>query len=291
MEENRKLKQRIEALENSKDEEDLKFSTPNDEAKEAARPPVEGPRNPKEAERPPLRPGGPLDPKEAERPPLRSSMSTDAKEAERPPVRPEAQKGSKEADRPPEKESSNQDDQKTMISVMLKLMEGMQETHKRIMDGRDDQKESDSEYVRSAQPLPPLAEWNAMSGPIDLGDWLALIEPMMSDLTSTSSEWWQTLMTEAYDWYQRHLQLQPLDRINHNPAPSADLARPKWSRLEKRASTMLLMAVPEGQREDLISSKRLTSLPIVGHLPTGWPGRERADPQVLGATNRNFEPP
>ena len=266
LEENRKLKQRIEALENSKDEEDLKFSTPNDEVQEAERPPVEGPRNPKEAERPPLRPGGPLDPKEAERPPLRSSMSTDAKEAERPPVRPEAQKGSKEADRPPEKESSNQDDQKTMISVMLKLMEGMQETHKRIMDGRDDQKESDSEYVRSAQPLPPLAEWNAMSGPIDLGDWLALIEPMMSDLTSTSSEWWQTLMTEAYDWYQRHLQLQPLDRINHNPTPSAELARPKWSRLEKRASTMLLMAVPEGQREDLISSKRLTALGIVCQL-------------------------
>ena len=33
-----------------------------------------------------------------------------------------------------------------------------------------------------------------MTRPIDLGDWLALIEPMMSDLTNTSGEWWQKLM-------------------------------------------------------------------------------------------------
>ena len=134
------------------------------------------------------------------------------------------------------------------------------------MDGKDDSREGESEYVRNAQPLPQLPEWNALTGPIDLGDWLALIEPMMSDLTGTSGEWWQTLMSEAYGWYQRHLQLQPLDRISHTPMPSSDLAKQKWSRLERRASTLLLMAVPEGQREDLISSKRLSALGIVCQL-------------------------
>ena len=113
--------------------------------------------------------------------------------------------------------------------------------------------------------MPPLSEWNAITGPIDLGDWLALIEPM-SDLTSTSGEWWQTLVAEACGSYQRHLQLQPLDRISHTRTPSPDLARSKWSQLEKRASTLLLMAVPEGQREDLISSKRLTALGIICQL-------------------------
>ena len=73
-------------------------------------------------------------------------------------------------------------------------------------------------------------------------------------------------MSEAYGWYQRHLQLQPLDRISHTPMPSSDLAKQKWSRLERRASTLLLMAVPEGQREDLISSKRLSALGIVCQL-------------------------
>ena len=79
-----------------------------------------------------------------------------------------------------------------------------------------------------------------MTGPIDLGDWLALIEPMMSDLTGTSGEWWQLLMSEAYGWYQRHLQLPPLDRISHTPTPSPELARSKWSRLEKKSINIAL---------------------------------------------------
>ena len=66
------------------------------------------------------------------------------------------------------------------------------------MEGRDDQREHDSEFVRSARPWPPLSEWYAMTGPIDLGDWWALKEPMVSDLTSASGEWWQKLVPTAF---------------------------------------------------------------------------------------------
>ncbi|CAL1129313.1 unnamed protein product [Cladocopium goreaui] len=69
-------------------------------------------------------------------------------------------------------------------------------------------------------------EAETTKGPIDLNDWMALIEPMMSDLSNSSSQWW----------------------------------------LERRASTLLLMAVPEPQREELISSKRLTALSIICQL-------------------------
>ena len=293
MEENRKLRERVELLENSNLEEP-KFSTPNGEDKEAETPNQEAARPPrssakpqdlkeaetphKEAARPPRSSAKPpvlteaeTPQKEADRPPRSFAKPPEEKEAVRPPkVEPdssekdngEVQKDSKV----PEASTSSSEEQKTMMTIMLKLMEGMQETHKRLMDGRDETREQESEFVRSAQPLPQLPEWSAMTGPIDLGDWLALIEPMMSDLTGTSGEWWQLLMSEAYGWYQRHLQLPPLDRISHTPTPSPELARSKWSRLEKRASTLLLMAVPEGQREDLISSKRLTALGIICHL-------------------------
>jgi len=296
------LRARIELFENSNGEEDPKFSTPTGEVKEAetpkeaVRPPREGlgsnrssleTETPKEAVRPPKGSLKPQDSNEAET--TKEAVCIEScknckdaettKEAARPPKsavqdpkeRLEAE-GCKEAERPPESTSSTSDDQKAMMAIMLKLMEGMQGTHKRLMDGRNDMRERESEYVRSAtQALPPLAEWNAMTGPIDVGDWLALIEPMMSDLASTSSEWWQTLMSEAYAWYQRHLQLwfnyiqlQHLDKISHTPTPSSDLARAKWNRLEKR--TLLHMAVPASQGEDLISSKRLTALGIVCQL-------------------------
>ena len=133
-----------------------------------------------------------------------------------------------------------------------------------MLDGRDD--EGTSEAVRHAPALPALAEWSSTSGPIDFNDWMALIEPMMSYLSNSSSQWWQLLVQEAHQWYERHMQLPPLERVAHLPKPTSDLAKQKWARLERGASTLLLMAVPEPQREEFISSKRLRALSIICQL-------------------------
>ena len=169
----------------------------------------------------------------------------------------------------------------TAFQVMLKLMEGMQQMQRQFLEGKEEEKGGSGEYVRSSQQLPSLAEWTPSTGPIDLNDWLALIEPMMCDLTSTSGDWWKTLMEEASQWYQRHMKLAPLDRISHDPVPSERLNQPRWSRLERRASTLLLMALPEGQREDLISSKRLTALRIVCHLLVTYQPGGLAEKEVI----------
>ena len=171
------------------------------------------------------------------------------------------------------------EDEKTAFKVMLKLMEGMQAMQKQWLE----EKESfgGAEVVRGTPQLPPLADWSATTGPIDLNDWLALIEPMMADLTNTSGDWWRQLMAEASDWYLKHLQLQPLDRINHEPKPSEELSKAKWSRLERRASTMLLMALPEGQREELISSKRLTAMKIICQLLTAYQPGGLAEKELI----------
>ena len=88
----------------------------------------------------------------------------------------------------------------------------------------------------------------------------------MADLTSTSGEWWNQLISERQEWYADHLQQQPLDRAAHDPSPSKELTVGKWVRLERRASTLLLMAIPGEQREELISAKRLTAMKIICHL-------------------------
>ena len=149
------------------------------------------------------------------------------------------------------------------IQILMKMMEGMTNLQKQIME-KD--KDKDTETVRSQVELPPLPPWSSTTGPVDLSDWLVLIEPIMSDLTATSGEWWCGLMTECQSWYSKHIQLQPLDRVAHEPSPSSTLTTSKWLRLERRASTLLLMAVPPDQREELISAKRLTAMKIICHL-------------------------
>ena len=54
--------------------------------------------------------------------------------------------------------------------------------------------------------LPRLGEPTAESGPIDLGDWMIIIEPLLADLSDSSAEWWQLMVTEAKEWYARYLQ-------------------------------------------------------------------------------------
>ena len=155
----------------------------------------------------------------------------------------------------------------TQIQIMVKLMEGMQALQNRILDGKDEDKTKDAEIVQShVHPLPELCEWDPSTGPIDLGDWLSLIEPIMSDLSKTSAEWWSTLMSEASQWYEKHQQLPPLSRLSHDPSPSAVLSNPKWSRLEKRSATMLLRALPQQARDEMVSSKRLSAFGIVCQL-------------------------
>ena len=149
------------------------------------------------------------------------------------------------------------------IQILMKMMEGMTNLQKQIME-KD--KDKDTETVRSQVELPPLPPWSSTTGPVDLSDWLVLIEPIMSDLTATSGEWWCGLMAECQSWYSKHIQLQPLDRVAHEPSPSSTLTTSKWLRLERRASTLLLMAVPPDQREELISAKRLTAMKIICHL-------------------------
>ena len=91
---------------------------------------------------------------------------------------------------PPRAASSDESSEKTAFQVMVKLMEGMQEIHKSMLKKGSEGEKGDFEAVRSGQvELPSLPEWSAVNGPIDLSDWLVLIEPIMSDLSNTSGEW------------------------------------------------------------------------------------------------------
>lgn len=79
--------------------------------------------------------------------------------------------------------------------------------------------------------------------------WLAMTEPLLADMSSSSARWWRIVRKEAGEWYSDQLQLPPIEA-----SPSEELKQVKWARLERRVSSMLLMAVPQTVREELYTT-------------------------------------
>ena len=153
---------------------------------------------------------------------------------------------------------------------MLLMMESMKEMHKNYINNKEEAgMVKGVEVVRSGAPdLPALPQWSPSQGPLQLGDWLLLLEPLVADLSTTSETWWRLVTSGAERWYQTHVSLSPLDRIQHKADPPTEVQQEKWQRLERRVSVMLLQAIPEGIREELVASRRLGVFGILTHLYT-----------------------
>ena len=60
--------------------------------------------------------------------------------------------------------------------------------------------------------------------------------------------------------------LGPIDRLQHAPAVPAHLQEERWQRLERRVSTLILQALPEGVREELVAARRLSVFGVLTYL-------------------------
>lgn len=96
------------------------------------------------------------------------------------------------------------------ITVMLKLMEGMQELQRRMISQNDEHRGS-VEVARPLVDLPRLPEWTNETAPIDFNDWLVMLNSHMSDLSQNSEVWWQLMIQTARSWYSAHMKLSPIE--------------------------------------------------------------------------------
>ena len=154
---------------------------------------------------------------------------------------------------------------KETMRFMMTMLEGMQ----KLLIEKEEEKGKGSggvEVVKSSTELPRLPDWSQETGPIDLGDWIATIEPFMEDLSDGASEWWHLLWEESNRWYGEHLALTPLQRLSHEIQPSKELAQSKWVRLERRAAGMLMAALPQAVREEVVSTRSVSALGILTKL-------------------------
>ena len=109
-----------------------------------------------------------------------------------------------------------------------------------------------------------------------------MLQPQMADLSASSGEWWTMIMEVAKDWYRRHQELTALERLQHEVKVPQELMVTKWARVEKRACSLLLQAIPESQKEDIIASRSLTVLGIITRLMVNYqPGGAHEKAAVL----------
>ena len=178
--------------------------------------------------------------------------------------------------------ATGSEDQSLMVKSMLKLMEGMHVLQTEIMNVK---KTKDLEVVKGfVGDLQKLPEWRADSAPLDLTDWLLAIGPQMGDLSDNSQMWWEQVLSMVKEWYHDHMELSPLERVNHQPKLPKELQEVRYQRLEKRATALLMQAIPVSQQEDVIAGKEVTVVSILSRLMLSYqPGGLSEKSAILAA--------
>ena len=104
-----------------------------------------------------------------------------------------------------------------------------------------------------------------------------MIQPMMADISSTSSRWWAMTLDGAVQAYQQWAVSSPLEKLRMKIVQSEESK--KYPRTEQRAVTMILAAMPEEPRREAIAARKLSVSELLFRLfITYQPGgqKERA---------------
>lgn len=123
--------------------------------------------------------------------------------------------------------------------------------------------ETREEQLRSVPiTLPLLVSPEASNAALEAGDWLAQLRPLVGDVATSATRWWDDLMTLTYQAYNTWLSLGPLERL-HVQAPSVEETSLRQTRLDQRVTMMLMNALPAELKTELIATRQLHTAGVV----------------------------
>ena len=82
-----------------------------------------------------------------------------------------------------------------------------------------------SESIRQCD-LPPLPQPGTEGSALGFGDWMTIVSPVMSDLSSTAKAWWEESTLAAQSLYEKWLVSTPLEKLRLKPV--INVAPPSW---------------------------------------------------------------
>lgn len=122
--------------------------------------------------------------------------------------------------------------------------------------------------------LPVLGPPSAGDAGLTCGDWLAQVRPLMGDMATTSLTWWDAMLAEVSQKYQRWLEATPLERLAmEGPREEKYNSSAGRQRMDLRASSLLMASLPSGLKGELIAARELSTGKIIFKvLKTFQPG-------------------
>ena len=103
---------------------------------------------------------------------------------------------------------------------------------------------------------------------IDVGDWIHSLQCPMGDLSNGSSSWWRELLQCLDRFYNAYLESSNLAKLNLKleSFATAMVKEDKWSRVDKRATSMILAALPEAVRAEALALRLTGTLAVLGRI-------------------------
>ncbi|CAE7357873.1 unnamed protein product, partial [Symbiodinium sp. CCMP2456] len=103
--------------------------------------------------------------------------------------------------------------------------------------------------------LPALPPVDPRSSAVDMMDWLEMITTPMQDLSDGSAEWWRRVRTAASEAYNTWAKASPVEKLVIQPPHEEELESGKWSRLNSRAASMILLALHDSVRQEMVQRR------------------------------------
>ena len=104
--------------------------------------------------------------------------------------------------------------------------------------------------------LPRLPEPSIKNSSLEAGDWLTQVRPLIADVSTKAILWWDQVVEATFQQYRRWLAATPLERLRI-PAPEDKNLSQGFQRLAQRVSVMMMQALPEGLKQEMIAMRQM----------------------------------
>ncbi|CAE6948457.1 GIP [Symbiodinium sp. CCMP2592] len=121
--------------------------------------------------------------------------------------------------------------------------------------------EEPAKYINE---LPKLNQTELSQSAVTCGNWLAQVRQVLVGLSPSADVWWKGVEGPATMAYRRWLVADPLGRLGIDPSTVRGEFDPQlYGRVESRAVSLLLAAVPQSVRDDVVTNRWLSSAAIL----------------------------
>ncbi|OLQ05728.1 Copia protein [Symbiodinium microadriaticum] len=147
------------------------------------------------------------------------------------------------------------------MALLAGGMAQLQAVMLRQMKEKDKDGDQSPETVKpGSTALPQLPDVDPLTSSVDIMDWLEVITTTMQDLSDGSAEWWSRVRALANEAYSRWTSASPVEKLGIVPPREDALESGKWSRVNSRAASMVLMAVPTAVKQELVQRRSTGSV-------------------------------